>query len=101
MRDLGALPGDANSAAMGVNAFGQVVGWSGSAEGAGSHAFLWTAGRMLDLNRTLPPDSGWVLTSARAINLSDQITGTGLHNGTMRAFLLSLPGHGTQLRRPR
>ena len=101
MHDLGTLSGDANSSAMGINVFGQVVGWSGIAEGQGSRAFLWTAGYMLDLNQTLPPDSGWVLTSARAINLRGQIAGTGLHNGAMHAYLLSLPGRSAQLRQPR
>ncbi len=96
MSDLGTLAGDANSAALGINAAGQVVGWSGTAEDAGSHAFLWRAGQMLDLNQTIPPGSGWVLTTARAINLRSQIAGTGLHNGQVRAYLLTLPEHGSR-----
>jgi probable HAF family extracellular repeat protein len=44
---------------------------------------------MHDLESMIPEDSGWVLQIARAINNDGQITGTGIHNGATRAFLLT------------
>jgi hypothetical protein len=43
---------------------------------------------MKDLNDLIDPDSGWVLTSAAAINNAGQIVGRGVHNGQPRTFLL-------------
>ena len=81
-QDLGTLPGDVASQALGINAAGQVVGWSGS------RAFLWQGGIMSDLNGLIPPDSGWVLARAAAINDRGDIVGTGLLSGQTRGFLL-------------
>jgi probable HAF family extracellular repeat protein len=72
-----------NSAALGVNRFGQVVGWAQNNSGA-SRAFLYTpggGGTMTDLNTLLPGGSLWVLTSARAINDAGIIVGGGTYNG--------------------
>ena len=71
-----------NSAALGVNRFGQVVGWAQNNSGA-SRAFLCTGstGAMIDLNTLLPGGSLWVLTSARSINDAGIIVGTGTYNG--------------------
>jgi len=107
--DLGTLPGDRASQARGINASGQVIGESIAADGA-SRAILWQASAMVALG-TLPGDvastarginasaqvigesvaagSGWVLTTASAINDAGQISGTGLYNGRTRAFLLA------------
>ena len=74
MRDLGAIGAGRNSEALGLNEKGQVVGWSetegGENQPAGGPrvAFLYSDGRMIDLNRLIPPDSGWILREARAIN---------------------------------
>lgn len=87
MHDLGALHHAANSAALAINASGEVVGWSGDREGA-THAFLWRAGRMIDLNDSIPEYSGWVLNQASGINSRGDIVGTGVHDGETRAFLL-------------
>jgi probable HAF family extracellular repeat protein len=46
---------------------------------------------LTDLNDFLPPDSGWTLIGASAINDQGQIVGYGQHNGQTRAFLLT-PG---------
>jgi probable HAF family extracellular repeat protein len=59
-----------------------------SSRSGSSHAFLWNDGVMSDLNDLIPPDSGWVLFSAAAINDVGQIVGWGLYNGAGRAFLL-------------
>jgi len=55
------------------------------ADGA-ARAFLWKNGAMSDLNTSIPTGSGWVLTTASAINNAGQISGTGLFNGRTRAF---------------
>ena len=89
MQDLGTLPGDGASRANGVNAAGQVVGWSRAADGSRSRAFVWQGGAMTDLNDALPPGSGWVLTSAAAINDAGRIVGVGVHDGRTLAFLLT------------
>jgi|SRR6185312_140478 len=91
MHALGALHQGANSAALAVNTDGEAVGWSGSADGT-AHAFVWRAGRMQDLNRTIPEYSGWVLTQASGINRRGEITGTGIHDGQTHAFLLTPAG---------
>lgn len=89
LRDLGTL-GGAISAATAINASNQVVGYSYLRTAAVTHAVFWSAsGGMLDLNRMLPANSGWELTYAAGINDRGQIVGTGLHNGTVRAFLLT------------
>ncbi|MEQ8766643.1 MAG: hypothetical protein RL885_22205 [Planctomycetota bacterium] len=85
-RDLGTLGGAASSA-HGVNERGQVVGWSWTQEGR-VHAFLWQEGRLIDLNDSIAPDSGWVLQYAEAINDRGQITGWGRKDGETRAFVL-------------
>jgi probable HAF family extracellular repeat protein len=68
IKDLGTVDGDACSRAYAVNDRGQVVGTSGDCRNA-LHAFLWEEGRrMRDLNKLIPPGSGWVLTNAFNIN---------------------------------
>lgn len=81
------------SHAYGINDSGQVVGssyvGSSSTSDGGLHAFLYSDGSMLDLNSLLPPNSGWVLINAQAINNLGQIVGTGTINGEYHAFLLT------------
>ena len=86
MQDLGTLPGASGSEARGINASGAVVG------GSGGHAFLYGNGSMTDLNDLLPPNSGWTLTAATAINDAGQIVGYGDIGGHTHAFLLDLAG---------
>jgi probable HAF family extracellular repeat protein len=93
MRDLGTLHHGTNSAALAINAMGEVVGWSDASDGR-PHAFLWRSGRMQDLNQAIPEYSGWVLTQASGINRQGEITGTGVHEGQTRAFLLIAEGMG-------
>jgi uncharacterized membrane protein len=87
-RDLGMLPGDRSSLARSINTSAQIVGESVGVDGV-SRAVLWQAGSLSDLNTRIPTGSGWVLTSASAIDDAGQIAGTGLHNGQPRAFLLT------------
>jgi len=82
MVDLGSFGGRYSSATS-INSSGQIVGISGGV------AFLYEQGRMVDLNSRISPDSGWVLTQARSINDLGQIAGVGLHNGLVRAYLLT------------
>jgi probable HAF family extracellular repeat protein len=71
-----------------VNHNGEVVGYSWLADGD-QHAFLYTGGKMLDLNSLIPANPGWELLTAYSINDSGQITGEGLYNGQLGAFLLT------------
>lgn len=94
MRDLGTLGGD-DSVAQGVNARGQVVGWSGfrprpkdPPEPFIIRAFLWEKGSMRDLG-SLP---GFESSSATAINNAGQVVGELYrtyteYRTTSRAFL--------------
>jgi probable HAF family extracellular repeat protein len=78
--DLGAGSG-AYSYAWAINSLGQAVGTNG-------HAVLWQDGVMSDLNTLIPPDTGWVLMSATAINDRGEIAGWGTYQGFTRAFVL-------------
>jgi probable HAF family extracellular repeat protein len=76
MTDLGTLPGDSSSYATGINASGQVVGYSGTAGGA-QHAFLYSNGMMTDLG-TLGGGSSW----ATGINNGGEVAGYSTIAGT-------------------
>ena len=95
VKDLGTLGGLA-SEALGVNNRGQVVGWSAPQTSASQRgvaverAFLWTGGKMYDLNDLILKGSGWTLQKARGINDRGQIVGEGTRRqGPWRAFLLT------------
>jgi len=53
------------------------------------HAFIYRAGKMKDLNKLIPQNSGWVLKQATGINDSGQIVGWGMLHKQIHAFLLS------------
>ena len=97
MQDLGTLGTDpygyGYSQAAAVNASGQVVGVSEAFDATGTdlgpRAFLYSRGRMQDLNGLLPAGSGWVLEAALGISDAGQITGVGTINGSQHAFLLT------------
>ena len=91
MTDLGTLGG--SSYAYGVNDSGEVVGYSYLADGD-QDAFLYDDGSMLDLNSLLPANSGWVVEEAFGINNAGQITGMGLFDGQLTAFLMTDPPAG-------
>jgi uncharacterized protein (TIGR03437 family) len=101
--DLGTLSADKNSAALGINNSGTVVGFSTSQTpdislffaplleyaASTSHAMVYTNGTMYDLNRQLVNGSGWLLTAASGINNAGQIVGTGVIQEQQHAFLLT------------
>lgn len=72
---LGTL-GGASSSALGVNNYGQVVGWSDTGGGKSLRtAFLWENGEMFDLNAISQGGGGSQLLEAAAINNSGHIVG--------------------------
>ncbi len=87
MQDLAPLPGLTGSAAYALNASGQTVGTSQTS--TLKRATLWQNDQPTDLNTLLPPNSGWILTEARAVNDHGQIAGIGLFQSHRRAFLLT------------
>lgn len=80
MQDLGTLPGDETSQAMGINARRQVVGVSSGP--GGNRAFLWENGVMKDLNALVGSDFADHLVSARDIIEAGEITGDVREEGT-------------------
>lgn len=71
VKDLGTLPGDAASVAMGINATGQVVGWS---SGPGRiRAFVFSDGVGMV---ALASPAGRPVATARAINDLGDVVGT-------------------------
>lgn len=88
MRDLGTLPGDTGSQALGINDRGQVVGVSYGGT-AGSRAFLWENGAMVDLN-TRAPGYGGHLVAANDIDDVGRITGQAV-DGTVAVAFVAVP----------
>jgi len=89
---LGTL-GGTYSYGYGINASGQVTGYSGTSTGA-YNAFLYTEGAMLDLDALLAPSSpiaGQItLQIGEGINDAGQIVANGCYNsGPCEAFLLT------------
>ena len=110
MTDLGTVSGYAVSIGVGLNNRGEAVGnsfengsfkmflWSHAGGNNAlkralgrdmEHAFIYSDGKMQDLNGLIPRDSGWTLGDARAINDRGQVVGSGLHHGQERGFLLT------------
>jgi probable HAF family extracellular repeat protein len=88
MQDLGTLPGDVTSGALGMNNKGQVVGGSNDPNGNG-RAVLWQDGVMTDLNSLIPQGSSLYLVYAGDINDDGEIVGLAFDpsTGTFPAFL--------------
>ena len=87
IEDLGTLGGEESpSTALDINSLGQVVGTS---EDDGKiRAFLREKGKMIDLNKLVPANSGWKLLVASRINDKGEILGRGYFRGSIHAFLL-------------
>ena len=97
--DLGTLNGGLSSSAADINENDEVVGsaWLETVptsvyDPTSYHAFLWANSLMSDLNDALPPNPGWLLTAATAINDQGDIVGTGLRGGVAHGFLLRRTG---------
>jgi probable HAF family extracellular repeat protein len=89
MHDLGTLGGPL-ARALDVNNLGQVVGISNTASDSRTRAFLFSDGKMIDLNSVpVVKKTGWFLDNAFAINNSGQIAGSGTIRGVTHAFLLT------------
>jgi probable HAF family extracellular repeat protein len=89
MTDLGTLTGPLfTSWGLSINDSGVVVGYSDYQDTY--HAFVYSGGKMKDLNKLIAAGSGWVLEQAFGINNAGQIVGTGTHNGQEHGFLLTL-----------
>ena len=97
IQDLGTLPGDSISQALGINEQRQVVGISCTAGFASCRAFLWERGVMMDLNDFVPDDYADHLFTANDINNRGEITGLALKAGTeeqIAIWALPLDRHG-------
>src|SRR5262249_31780831 len=96
IQDLGALPGDSLSEALGINEKRQVVGISCTAGFASCRAFIWQNGVMRDLNDFVPgyPDHPFF---ANGINDLGWITGQSVRasDGAAVAFV-ARPARGAQ-----
>lgn len=76
MRHLGPLDGQvAFGEAKAINNLGMVVGWAQYAWSDATDAFLYTGGRMADLNRLVEGANGWTVVEAYDINDARQILG--------------------------
>lgn len=85
--DLGTL-GGTQSRANGINDSGQVVGDADVTGGTGQHAFLYSGGKMTDLN-SFVSTTGLVLNRANSVSNTGYITGSGTIGGQSHAFLLT------------
>jgi len=88
IHSLGTLPGGTQSYAGGENDRGDIVGES-TVSGGALHACVWKNGIVKDLNDLIPPNSGWALNHASAINRTGQISGFGTINGATHGFILT------------
>ncbi len=87
MQDLGTIPGDANSVAIGINDAGDVVGVSLDAK-FNPRSFFWRNGVMSDLNSLAPADSPLFLITGCSINSLGQIIGIGVDStGAFHGYL--------------
>ena len=65
------------------------------------HGFLYQDGTMLDLNNLIPPDTGWTIDDAYAINDNGWIAATGTNPNVNSGSRTSPPPHPrTRLPRP-
>jgi probable HAF family extracellular repeat protein len=88
LKDLGTFAGsDSTVWAFGINDSGVAVGQSTFA--GTYHAFVYSGGKIKDLNGLMTGGSGWVLLEANGINSAGQIVGMGTFNGQEHAYLLT------------
>ena len=95
MIDLGTLSGFVRSFALDINDDRTVVGFCRDFGGNINieRAFVWRNGVMSDLNDLIPPDPGFVMKWAEAINSSGEITGLADGpDGTVAVLLTPIGG---------
>jgi len=82
------IPGDANSAAYGINSTGQVVGTTCAADGSNCHGFVWQHGRLTILDQAARA-TGFTghITIATDINDEGIVTGRAIVAGANEAML--------------
>ncbi len=88
MKDLGTLPGDFASTAVGINDPGVIVGTSLDSN-FNPRAFVWADGKMTDLNAMLTSNPGKIyLLLASSVNARGEIVGLGVtSDGNLHGFL--------------
>ncbi len=88
LKDLGVIDGKYSTVwGFAINDAGVVVGQSTYQDFY--HAFVYD-GKIKDLNKLIPKDSGWLLYEARGINNAGQIICSGINGaGAQHAFLLT------------
>ena len=92
--NLGTLPPDVNSLALGINNKGQIVGDSCDAD-LSCRAFLWQDGTMTELNSLVHDPNAPFLENGDSINSLGQIAGKTTVQGTEIAdAFLATPSHG-------
>src|SRR5258708_28413105 len=93
--DLGTLPGDVFSQALGINNWRQVVGISCTAGFTNCRGFLWQNGAMTALNSLVAPGYSDQIYAAGDVNDLGRITGQAFNPTTNEypAFL-AVPEHG-------
>jgi probable HAF family extracellular repeat protein len=96
MRDLGTVPGDANSIAIGINDAGQVVGVSLDATLTQYRAFLLQDGNLIDLNTLVPAGSPLYLATACKINAAGEIIGIAIDDSGNVHGYLAVPNNTSQ-----
>ena len=94
MRDLGTLPGDVDSAALGINDLGHIVGVSLDAN-FNPRAFLRHHEELIDLNTLVPAGSPLQLATACSINGSGEIIGFAFDNGGKVHAYLAVPNNAS------
>jgi probable HAF family extracellular repeat protein len=88
LKDLGTFAGNTSTVwGVAINDSGVVVGKS--TFGGTYHAYVYSNGKIKDLNNLIPTGSGWVLIDARGINTAGQIVGMGTQNGQEHAYMLT------------
>ena len=90
MQDYGAFPGAAVTVPPVVNTInnkGEIVGLAINGTTGAETALIWQGKVPVDLNTLIPADSGWYLQCAQGINDAGEISGFGLINGEVHAFL--------------
>ena len=88
MSDIGTLKGYYQSAALGINTAGDIVG-DAYTYGNDQRAFLYTNNKMLDLTSLVQFNNGWNLQYATSINDNGWIIGYGIYNKQQHAFFVA------------